>query len=80
MADRNADAPWKSWTADEWRARAKHAADYLATDPSWKVGPEVVAFYTRMADRLEHAPCPSEPAAPDPSDFSTTPQMAPSPT
>ena len=41
--------PWLTWTKAEWEARRDRAAAYLATDPTWKVGPDVVAFYDRMA-------------------------------
>lgn len=58
MGDRNAGAPHTTWTADEWRARADHAQAYLDTDPTWKVGADVVAYFRRQADRMEHAPCP----------------------
>lgn len=51
MADRNDGAPWRSWSAAEWERRAEHARKYLATDPGWVVGPEVVLMYERGAER-----------------------------
>lgn len=43
------------WTADEWEQHRAHAAAYLATDPKWVVGPDMVAFYERGRDRARAA-------------------------
>lgn len=44
-------APSEQWSAEDWLARAEHAATHLARDPRWKVGADKVKHYRRMAEK-----------------------------
>lgn len=55
-------APYESWSAAEWEARADHAEAFLAKHPDWKVGPDVVRMHRRRAElarQREQAPDPA---------------------